>query len=160
MWFKANRASKIPKSTVLSRRRMKSIKSDGSLEWDAQQIAGGDLRADCIYFALHLQLAVCQKPDLCREGKSLPSLKQRSLILDRGFLLRAKLIFDKWPSHYPYISMGYVNVGGKCRMIFPHNFVSESIHFLLNFEPKLCKQKWKPGEEKTFGFFPSILDEV
>lgn len=42
-----------------------------------------------------------------------------------------------------------------CRMFSPHNFVSESIYFLLNSEPKLWKQKWKPGEEQTFS--PSIM---
>lgn len=42
-------------------------------------------------------------------------------------------------------------------MFFPHNFVSESIYFLLNSDPKLWKQKWKPGEEKTFVFLPPFI---
>lgn len=48
---------------------------------------------------------VCQKPELRGEGESLPVLKQQNVMLDRRILLRAKLIFNKWPSHYPFDSV-------------------------------------------------------
>lgn len=51
-------------------------------------------------------LFLCQKPELGGEGESLPVVKQLNVMLDRHILLTAQLIFDKWPSHSPYDSVG------------------------------------------------------
>lgn len=66
----------------------------------------------------------------------------------------AKPAFHICQRHRPYDSVGLCELGVWVVCVwggrFPHNFVSRSIYFLLNSEPKPWKQKWKPGEEQTF----------
>lgn len=72
-------------------------------------------------------------------------------MLDRPGLLTAKLTLDKWQSHAEVL----VNGGGMWGTFFSHNFVSESIYFLLTSDLWLRKQQGKPAEEQTvFFLFP------